>query len=348
MQKVPVLDTSKQTLAPTDSIRARRLLKQNKAAVFKKFPFTIILKREDENPSLPDLTLKIDPGSKTTGVALVNQATGDIVFAAEISHHGEAIKASLESRKSLRRGRRNRKTRYRKPRFLNRTRVEGWVPPSLNSRISNVTTWVKRLARIFPIANLAMELVKFDLQKMQNPEISGIQYQQGELAGYEVREYLLEKFNRTCAYCKKKNLALQIEHINARSRGGSNRVSNLTLACQSCNQKKGRMSAAEFGFPEVEKQAKKPLRDAAAVNASPPDSAALLRPVRARPPSTVRGLGRSPRPMLASSSESSVIVAGRSSGFFIRQRITSAASAGGIGSRPSVVAPGGGGASVRI
>ena len=113
-----------------------------------------------------------------------------------------------------------------------------------------------------------MELVKFDLQKMQNPEISGIEYQQGELAGYEVREYLLEKFNHTCAYCKKKNLALQIEHINARSRGGSNRVSNLTLACQSCNQKKGRMSAAEFGFPEVEKQAKKPLRDAAAVNAS--------------------------------------------------------------------------------
>ena len=268
MQKVPVLDTSKQTLAPTDSIRARRLLKQNKAAVFKKFPFTIILKREVENPSLPDLTLKIDPGSKTSGVALVNQATGDIVFAAEISHRGQAIKARLESRKALRRGRRNRKTRYRKPRFLNRTRVEGWLPPSLSSRISNVTTWANRLARVFPISGVAMELVKFDLQKMQNPEISGIEYQQGEAQGYEVREYLLEKFNRTCAYCKKKNLALQIEHINARSRGGSNRVSNLTLACQSCNQKKGRMSAAEFGFPEVEKQAKKPLRDAAAVNAS--------------------------------------------------------------------------------
>jgi 5-methylcytosine-specific restriction endonuclease McrA len=236
--------------------------------VYRRFPFTIILKREVKDLQRPDLRLKIDPGSKTTGVAIVNQKTGDVEFAAEIEHHGEAIKASLESRKSLRRGRRNRKTRYRKSRFLNRKRVEGWLPPSLLSRVENVYTWVKRLAKVYPIDGVSLELVKFDMQKMLNPEISGVTYQQGELAGYEVREYLLEKFNRTCAYCKAKNVPLQIEHIVSKSKGGSNRVPNLTIACATCNQKKGAQTAAEFGFPQVQSQAKKPLKDAAAVNAT--------------------------------------------------------------------------------
>jgi RRXRR protein len=103
--KVPVLDTTKKPLAPTTPRRARLLLKSGKAAVFKRYPFTIILKREVENPVTPDLKLKIDPGSKTTGVAVINQQTGEVVFAAEIEHRGHAIKASLDSRRSLRRGR---------------------------------------------------------------------------------------------------------------------------------------------------------------------------------------------------------------------------------------------------
>jgi 5-methylcytosine-specific restriction endonuclease McrA len=85
-----------------------------------------------------------------------------------------------------------------------------------------------------------MELVKFDTQLMENPDISGIEYQQGELAGYEVREYLLEKWGRKCAYCSETDLPLQIEHIIPRSRGGSDRVSNLTLACEGCNRLKGK------------------------------------------------------------------------------------------------------------
>ncbi len=103
---------------------------------------------------------------------------------------------------------------------------------------------------------------------MQNAEISGIEYQQGELFGYEVREYLLEKWGRKCAYCGKTDVPLEIEHIIPKSRGGSNRVSNLTLSCKLCNQKKGTMTAAEFGFPEVQAQAEKPLRDAAMINAT--------------------------------------------------------------------------------
>lgn len=119
-----------------------------------------------------------------------------------------------------------------------------------------------------------MELVKFDTQAMVNPDINGVEYQRGELAGYEVREYLLEKWNRTCAYCGKKDLPLQVEHIWPRAIGGSNRVSNLTLACQPCNQRKGSLPIAVFlkGQPDrlkrIQSQAKAPLKDAAAVNAA--------------------------------------------------------------------------------
>jgi len=116
------------------------------------------------------------------------------------------------------------------------------------------------------ITAISLELVKFDMQAMQNPEISGVEYQQGELQGYEVREYLLEKFGRKCVYCGAENIPLQIEHIVPKARGGSNRVSNLTLACEPCNRKKGNQTAEEFGHPKVQAQAKQPLKDAAAVN----------------------------------------------------------------------------------
>ena len=113
-----------------------------------------------------------------------------------------------------------------------------------------------------------MELVRFDTQLMQHPEMSGVEYQYGELAGYEIREYLLEKWGRTCAYCKVTNVPLQIEHITPKARGGSDRVSNLTLACKPCNTRKGTRTAAEFGYPAVQAQAQQPLQDVAAVNAT--------------------------------------------------------------------------------
>jgi hypothetical protein len=121
---------------------------------------------------------------------------------------------------------------------------------------------------------ISQELVRFDTQKIQNPEISNLEYQQGELAGYEVREYLLEKFNRQCAYCSASDTRLEIDHVQARSLGGSNRVSNLVLACHRCNQAKGNQDINDFlsGKPDVLKQvlakAKKPLADTAAVNAT--------------------------------------------------------------------------------
>ena len=252
---------------PVHPAVARKMLTAHQAAVFKRYPLTVIIKTSRPDPApVHAHRLKIDPGSKTTGLALLDGDT--VVWAAELTHRGQRIKAALLSRRSVRRGRRQRQTRYRQPRFLNRTRPAGWLPPSLHSRVANVMTWVHRLQRLCPIVALSQELVRFDTQLMQNPEISGIEYQQGELAGYEVREYLLEKWHRTCAYCGAPDVPLEVEHIMPKVRGGSNRVSNLTLACVPCNQKKGARSATEFGFPQVQAQAKLPLHDAAAVNAT--------------------------------------------------------------------------------
>src|SRR5262249_9467509 len=109
---------------------------------------------------------------------------------------------------------------------------------------------------------------KFDLQLLQHPEMSGAEYQRGELLGWEIRAYLLEKFGRRCVYCKRDNVPFQLDHMLPKSRGGSDRVSNLVLACRDCNQAKDDRTATEFGHPEVEAQAKAPLRDAAAMNAT--------------------------------------------------------------------------------
>ena len=252
---------------PCHPARARELLKNGRAKVLRRYPFTIIL-LDREGGDVQTVTLKIDPGSKTTGLALVADSKRGkrVVWAGELNHRGEQIKAALLSRKQLRRGRRSRKTRYRQPRFDNRRRAEGWIPPSLRSRVDNVLTWVERLRRFTPICAISMELVKFDTQVMQNSEISGVEYQQGELMGYEVREYLLEKWGRKCAYCGATNMPLEIEHIIPKSRGGSNRASNLTLACNACNQCKGNQTAEEFGYPAIQGKAKQPLKDVAAVN----------------------------------------------------------------------------------
>jgi hypothetical protein len=196
-----VLNSTKQPLDPCHAARARDLLRKGRAAVFKRYPFTIILK-DREGGHVTTHRLKIDPGSKTTGIAIVQKATGRVVFAAELTHRGQAIRDALLARKVSRRSRRQRHTRYRKARFLNRRRPEGWLAPSLQHRILTTLTWAKRLERVCPISAISMELVRFDTQRMQDAAISGVAYQQGELAGYEVREYLLAKWGRRCAYCK--------------------------------------------------------------------------------------------------------------------------------------------------
>lgn len=268
-----LIDANKIPMNPIHPSHARKLLDSGKAAVFRQYPFTLIMNRVVENIVAYPITLKIDPGSKFTGISLVNNKD-EVIWGMELEHRGSLIKKELDTRRAVRRGRRNRTTRYRRARFLNRAKPKGWLAPSLQHRVLTTETWIKRLIKFAPITNIKMELVKFDLQKTENPEISGIEYQQGELLGYEVREYLLEKWERKCTYCSQENVPLQIEHIVPKSKGGTNQISNLCLACEKCNQKKGNKDLKDFLSHNLElssqilKQAKAPLKDAAAVNST--------------------------------------------------------------------------------
>lgn len=268
-----VLDTAKRPLTPCRPAQARRMLRDGKAAVYRRFPFTVILKAEKPEAVVQTMTVKIDPGSKTTGVVLVDSQSR-VLFAAELEHRGKAIKKALAERRMYRRNRRARNTRYREARFDHRTRPAGWLPPSLQHRVDTTMAWVNRFRHWAPVDELAFERVKFDTQLMQNPKISGIEYQKGTLQGYTVREYLLEKWGRKCVYCGAGNTPLNIDHIHPKAKGGTDRVSNLTLACVPCNQKKSSQDISDFlaRKPEVlakiKRQAKAPLSDTSAVNAT--------------------------------------------------------------------------------
>jgi 5-methylcytosine-specific restriction endonuclease McrA len=266
MSFVFVVDQDRKPLDPVHPGRARFLLHAGHAAVLRRYPFTIILKESMPDAAPQPLRVKLDPGSKMTGVAVVDDTSGQVVWAAEIAHRGDQVKANLETRRAHRHSRRQRHTRYRPARFANRTRPPGWLPPSLRSRIENVVTWVARLMQWCPIGAISMELVTFDTHLMQNAEISGVEYQQGTLKGYEIREYLLGKWHHTCAYCGAMLVPLEVEHIVPKARHGSDRVSNLVMACEPCNQRKNTQTAEELGFPHIQAQAKQPLRDVAAVN----------------------------------------------------------------------------------
>ena len=258
-----VLNKNKKPLHPCSPAKARKLLKEEKAVIHKKYPFTIRLKEKKAEPQ-KDYRLKIDYGSRYTGLSITKD--NHVVWLAEI-HHRTDIKKKLDDRRGHRRFRRN-KLKYRQPRFLNRARKEGWIPPSLQSRVDHIQSWVHKIRRLVPLGHISYENVKFDTQLLQNAEISGIEYQQGILTGYEIREYLLEKFNRTCMYCGKTDIPLEIEHIIPKSRGGSSRVDNLGISCHSCNQDKGNLTAEEFGYPDIQKQVQKSLKDSAVLNAT--------------------------------------------------------------------------------
>ncbi len=262
-----VINKNKKPLSPCSSAVARKLLKENKATIHKKYPFTIRLKelKETEAMNKQKYILKIDYGSRYTGLAILNN--NNVLWLAQL-HHKTNIKSKLDSRRGHRRFRRN-KLRYRKARFLNRgNQKKGWIPPSLQSRVDNIKSWVYKLQRLIPLTNISYENCKFDTQLMNNENIKSVEYSQGALMGYEVREYLLEKFDRKCMYCGKENVSLEIEHIIPKSRGGSNRIDNLGIACHECNQAKGNKTAEEFGFSCIQKQVKKSLRDSALVNST--------------------------------------------------------------------------------
>ncbi len=278
-RRVFVLGKSKHSLMPCHPARARALLKAGQAVIHRKYPTVIRLKTRTTGATQP-VAFKLDPGAKTTGIALVrihhlNPKIQSVLFTCELTHRGFAIRDSITQRASFRGSRRGRKTRYRAPRFLNRGGDKtGWLPPSLRHRLETILSWVARYRRWLPVTHIIVESVCFDMQLMQNPEISGVEYQQGELADVELREYLLEKWGRKCAYCDKDHVPLNLDHVVPKSRGGPRRASNFTLSCVPCNQAEGNQSIEAFlakdpqRLAKILRHAKAPLAAAAAVNAT--------------------------------------------------------------------------------
>ncbi|WP_326577542.1 RNA-guided endonuclease IscB [Streptomyces sp. NBC_00481] len=288
-QLVPVLDKRGRPLMPCHPARAREMLRKGRAVVARYTPFTIRIKdRLLDDSEVEGVAIRIDPGSKGTGLAItadspaLDRATGGFstvrrgLYAVELQHRGATIRKAMEQRANYRRRRRTANLRHRAPRFDNRIRPVGWLAPSLRHRVDSTVGQVTRLMRLFPIKEVHVESVAFDTHALSLgvKALEGAEYQQGTLAGYEVRQYLLEKWGRTCAYCGAANTPLQIEHIQPRARGGSDRISNLTLACGPCNRAKAAQPLKEFlakkpaRLAKLLEQAKAPLRDAAVMNAT--------------------------------------------------------------------------------
>ena len=259
---VYVLNMRGQPLMPTKPAKAKHLLKMGKANIVKRTPFTIQLKYAT-GETRQEIILGIDSAFKTIGYSARTRTaeliSGEVLLRTDIPD-------KLTEKTMYRRGRRSRNTQYREPRFLNRSIPKRWFVPSIEHKINSHLELIKKIKNLLPITEIEIEVATFDTQKIQNPEISGIEYQQGELQGYEIREYLLEKFHRRCAYCEKTNIPLEIEHVIPTSRGGSDRVSNLTIACHKCNQEKGNKTAKEFGYPEIETLCKESLKASAFMN----------------------------------------------------------------------------------
>lgn len=277
---VPVLGRDKEPLMPTSPAHARKLLRRGDAVVASAVPFAIRMKHittTDGTAVVQDMGLGIDPGSKHTGLAVFissdpAHAARRGVYAVRIDHRAGVITRHMRSRAQHRR-RRRQKLRYREPRFSHRTKPEGWLAPSLQHRVDGVMSMVAKLQRWFPITAIYQEFVRFDTQLMQDASISGVQYQQGTLAGFEVREYLLEKFGRKCVYCDARGVPLNQDHVIPKARGGSDRLSNLALACVPCNNAKANRPVEEFVTDPVRlarilSRLRQPLGDVAAVNST--------------------------------------------------------------------------------
>lgn len=259
---VYVLNKNGKPLMPCKPAKARHLLRDKKAEVVQVEPFVIQLLFDSSEYKQPT-TLGVDAGYKTVGLSVISDKKE--LYQSEVQLRTD-IPDLLIERRMFRKNRRNRNIRYREPRFNNRSKSKGWLTPSIQHKLDSHIRLINMVKKILPITKTIVEVASFDTQKMQNPEISGIEYQQGTLQGYEVREYLLEKWGRKCAYCGKRNVPLEIEHIVPKSRGGTDRVSNLTISCHECNQEKGNMTAEEFGHPKIQKQAEKSLKATSFMN----------------------------------------------------------------------------------
>ena len=232
---VYVIDKNGNPLMPTENhAKVRILLKTKKAKIIKRCPFIIQLTYDTTNYT-QNITLGIDSGSKIIGVSATT--TKKVLFEANVQIRNDIVNL-LADRKAARKDRRNRKTRYRKTRFLNRKKEKGWLAPSIQHKIETHLSIIKKIYEILPISNIIVEVASFDIQKIKNPNIRGIEYQQGEQLGFwNVREYILFRDNHICQCCKGKSndKILNVHHIESRKTGGD-APNNLITLCETCHK----------------------------------------------------------------------------------------------------------------
>ncbi len=231
---VYVISKNGQPLMPTENhAKVRALLKQGKAKVIKKCPFTIQLLYSSTNYT-QEITLGVDSGSKHIGLSATTK--DKVLFESDVELRNDIVDL-LSTRRQNRRTRRNRKTRYRKPRFNNRKRKDGWLAPSVQNKVDTHLTVIHKVHEILPISKIIVEVASFDIQKIKNPDIEGVEYQQGEqLDFWNVREYVLFRDGHICQCCKgrSKDKILNVHHIESRKTGG-NAPNNLITLCETCH-----------------------------------------------------------------------------------------------------------------
>lgn len=221
-----------ESLMPCSQRKARLLLKEGKAKIIGYKPFTIQL-TTPTGESTQEVHIGVDTGAKHIGIAAISE--DKVLIKGEIELRDD-IHKNMMVRHQARRDRRNRKTRYRKDRFLNRKRKDGWLPPTVQSKLDATFMWIDRFDSLLPNSILHIEVGKFDTQKMINPDITNEEYQNGQCAGYyDVRYFVFARDNYTCQVCKRKNKILNTHHILYRTKGGTDRADNLITVCTDCH-----------------------------------------------------------------------------------------------------------------
>ena len=255
--RVSVLSQDGHPLVPCRPKRARILLREGRATrTWIRGNFAIrMTDRNREESNVPGLTLGITPGSKTTGFTVTRDQdelrdqdklqNRRVVHPMELELVGHRISMKLSRRAAFRRTRRSR-LRYRKPRFDNRSKPKGWLPPSIQHNLDRISSWTRTITQLYPITRVRISTAKFDIQLMENPNIWGEEYQHGTLYGWQLRAYVFHQNGHRCFYCGAQNNGLTLDHIIPTSKGGSSRVANLTAACPKCNQLKDNRPPEEF------------------------------------------------------------------------------------------------------
>ena len=221
---------------PCSPAKARLLLKEKKAMVKRRTPFTIQLTQATGEAHQP-VTLGVDAGSKYVGLSASTEKAE--LYASEVVLRTDVVDL-LSTRRELRRARRNRKTRYRAPRFDNRVhgKNKGWLAPSIENKINAHLSCVDAVGKLLPLTKIVVETASFDVQRIKNPNIEGTDYQQGDQLGFwNVREYVLFRDDHQCCHChgKSKNPILNVHHLESRKTGG-NAPNNLITLCETCHK----------------------------------------------------------------------------------------------------------------